>query len=29
MYAFIDVNDYQKVIVTDVSKGINEAAKTT
>ena len=27
MYAFIDVNDYQKVIVTDVSKGINEAAK--
>ena len=27
MYAFIDVNDYQKVIVTDVSKGTNEAAK--
>lgn len=27
MYAFIDVNDYQKVIVTDASKGIDEAAK--
>lgn len=27
MYAFIDVTDYQKVIVTDASKGINEAAK--
>lgn len=26
MYAFIDVTDYQKVIVTDASKGINEAA---
>lgn len=27
MYAFIDVTDYQKVIVTDASKGIDEAAK--
>ncbi len=27
MYAFIDVEDYQKVVVTDVSKGIVEAAK--
>lgn len=26
MYGFIDVKDYQKVIVTDSSKGINEAA---
>lgn len=26
MYAFIDVTDYQKVTVTDASKGINEAA---
>ena len=27
MYGFIDVEDYQKVVVTDSSKGINEAAK--
>lgn len=27
MYAFIDVEDYQKVVVTDASKGIEEAAK--
>lgn len=27
MYAFIDVKDYQKVVVTDSSKGIEEAAK--
>lgn len=27
MYAFIDVADYQKVVVTDSSKGIEEAAK--
>ena len=26
MYAFVDVEDYQKVVVTDVSKGIKEAA---
>lgn len=26
MYAFIDVKDYQKVVVTDSSKGIEEAA---
>ena len=26
MYAFIDVNDYQKVVVTDSSKGIEAAA---
>ena len=26
MYGFVDVKDYQKVIVTDSSKGINEAA---
>jgi len=26
MYAFIDVQDYQKVVVTDVSEGINKAA---
>lgn len=27
MYAFVDVADYQKVVVTDASKGIEEAAK--
>lgn len=27
MYGFIDVTDYQKVVVTDASKGIEEAAK--
>jgi len=27
MYAFVDVADYQKVVVTDASKGIQEAAK--
>jgi len=27
MYAFVDVADYQKVVVTDSSKGIEEAAK--
>ena len=27
MYGFIDVQDYQKVVVTDASKGIEEAAK--
>lgn len=27
MYAFVDVTDYQKVVVTDSSKGIEEAAK--
>lgn len=27
MYAFVDVVDYQKVVVTDSSKGIEEAAK--
>ena len=27
MYAFIDVADYQKVVVTDASKGIEAAAK--
>lgn len=27
MYAFVDVNDYQKVTVTDSSKGIEEALK--
>lgn len=27
MYAFVDVGDYQKVVVTDASKGIEEAAK--
>ena len=27
MYAFVDVKDYQKVVVTDSSKGILEAAK--
>ena len=27
MYAFIDVADYQKVVVTDSSKGIEEAAR--
>lgn len=27
MYAFIDVADYQKVVVTDSSKGINKAAE--
>lgn len=26
MYAFVDVQDYQKVVVTDASKGIEEAA---
>ena len=26
MYAFVDVKDYQKVVVTDASKGIQEAA---
>ncbi len=26
MYAFIDVQDYQKVVVTDASQGINKAA---
>ena len=26
MYAFIDVQDYQKVVVTDASEGINKAA---
>lgn len=26
MYAFVDVENYQKVVVTDVSKGIKEAA---
>ena len=26
MYAFVDVSDYQKVVVTDSSKGIEEAA---
>lgn len=26
MYAFVDVEDYQKVVVTDISKGIKEAA---
>src|SRR5574344_334533 len=27
MYAFVDVADYQKVVATDASKGISEAAK--
>lgn len=27
MYAFVDVTDYQKVVVTDSSKGIEEAAQ--
>lgn len=27
MYAFVDVQDYQKVVVTDSSLGINEAAR--
>lgn len=27
MYAFVDVNDYQKVVVTDASKGIEVAAQ--
>lgn len=27
MYAFVDVQDYQKVVVTDASKGIEEAAR--
>lgn len=27
MYSFVDVNDYQKVVVTDSSKGIKEAAR--
>ncbi len=27
MYGFVDVGDYQKVVVTDASKGINEAAQ--
>ena len=27
MYAFVDVEDYQKVVVTDASLGINEAAR--
>ena len=27
MYAFIDVEDYQKVVVTDATKGIEEAAR--
>ena len=27
MYAFVDVTDYQKVVVTDASKGIEEAAQ--
>ena len=27
MYGFVDVNDYQKVVVTDASKGIEAAAK--
>ena len=27
MYGFIDVADYQKVVVTDASKGIEEAAQ--
>ena len=27
MYAFVDVEDYQKVVVTEASKGIEEAAK--
>ena len=27
MYAFVDVRDYQKVVVTDSSKGIEVAAK--
>lgn len=27
MYGFVDVQDYQKVVVTDASKGINEAAQ--
>lgn len=27
MYGFVDVQDYQKVIVTDASKGIEEASK--
>ena len=27
MYGFIDVTDYQKVVVTDVSKGIKEASQ--
>ena len=27
MYGFVDVTDYQKVVVTDSSKGIEEAAK--
>ncbi len=27
MYAFVDVQNYQRVVVTDASKGINEAAR--
>ena len=27
MYAFVDVEDYQKVVVTDASLGISEAAR--
>ena len=27
MYGFVDVSDYQKVVVTDSSKGIEQAAK--
>ena len=27
MYSFVDVNDYQKVVVTDSSRGIKEAAR--
>ena len=27
MYAFVDVDDYQKVVVTDSSKGIKKAAE--
>ena len=27
MYAFVDVEDYQKVVVTDASKGIKKAAE--
>ena len=27
MYAFVDVEDYQKVVVTDVAEGIEVAAK--
>ena len=28
MYAFVDVEDYQKVVVTDASLGIAEAARS-